>query len=246
MGHGRAGVEGRRHGSDCTAANFKRDEGGDGQRQKNRERDEETGFDGENRRSQHAGEGQDREKTEIAIRTRGIETHERGKNHQMDGGEKRGVQRRIRRGAGQIARENPEIDGEKQEVSEHEPSRYTDRDFGSASTPDAEAFVDQGDQGNDERNGVELAGEDDGEDAGRDQEKKRDLEIALDRGQASAERGRRGRLDGMRCGGGHNPNGILALAASAAAAVTRLSSGLANWTKERRRFCGWRWRWARR
>ena len=83
--HGRARLEGRRNGSGGAAADFERDESGDGQSEKNRQRHKETGLDGENRRGQHASESQDGEKREIAIGARGVKANERGEKHQVNG-----------------------------------------------------------------------------------------------------------------------------------------------------------------
>ena len=89
--HGRARLERRRNCSGCAAANFERDKRGDRQREKNRQRDQKARLHGKNCGSEHAGEGQHREKSEIAVGSRGVKAHERGEEHQVNGCKQRCV-----------------------------------------------------------------------------------------------------------------------------------------------------------
>ena len=109
----RAGFERRRDGVVGAAANFQRDESGNRQHQKNCQRDQEAGFDGEDRRSQHAGDRQHGQKREIAIAARGEQAHQRGEKHQVDRGQQRGIERGVRRALRNRAREHPQVNREK-------------------------------------------------------------------------------------------------------------------------------------
>ena len=107
----RAWIERRRNGPCGAATNLKRDKGGNGQHQKNGQRDQKARLDGENRRGEHRRDRQHGEKREIAIGARRVQAHERREQHQVDRREQRGVKRRIWRAFGQIARDDPKIHG---------------------------------------------------------------------------------------------------------------------------------------
>ena len=124
---------------------------------------------------------------------RGKEADETGKEHQVDGGEQRGIERGVGRAGGEGARDDPEIEREEKEVGEHQPGGDAHGKFGRAAAPDADCFVGERDYGNDGGENVELAGADDGENAGRDEEEERNLEITLHR--------RKGRRADPHCGG---------------------------------------------
>ena len=177
----RARFERGRNGIVRAAANFQRDECGHGQHQKNCQRDQESGFDGEDRRSQHAGDRQHRQKCEIAIAARGKQAHQSGKQHQVDRSQQRGIKRGVRRALRNGARQDPKVNWKKKEVTEDQAGGGAHGNFGAASAPQAASLVNEHDYGDDRGENVEFAGADDGENARRDQQEQRHFKITLHR-----------------------------------------------------------------
>src|SRR6185437_13611487 len=141
-----------------TAPDLQPDETRDREQQEYGQRDQERRVHREDGRRQHRGEGQQREKNIITDGARGIKTNDRSENQQVNRGEQRGVEQRIRRAGRQFARENPKVDRKKNEIAKDKSSCVAVRQLRSAAARNAPAFVSERGQ---RRNGchhVEFAG----------------------------------------------------------------------------------------
>src|SRR6185437_10030901 len=155
-----------------TAPDLQPDETRDREQQEYGQRDQERRVHREDGRRQHRGEGQQREKNIITDGARGIKTNDRSENQQVNRGEQRGVEQRIRRAGRQFARENPKVDRKENEIAKDECSRIAMRQFRFATARDAPAFVSERDQRRSGRHHIEFARGDQRQNARRDQQEK--------------------------------------------------------------------------